>query len=296
MTIAELTGKFYNSYCLVKLKPSTCSGYLVNIESHIVPYLGNILVDELTDEDVDKLIRTLKMRNFSNRTIRYVCIVLRKAYAFGVKRGYVTRNVVELVDLPVPERYNYTIWNDNEIDVALSAIYNRDFEHDFMLVAMLLSLHYGLRRGEVLGLRWSDFTLHSFKVCRTRTYIGNEFVCTTPKNGKFREIMLSAEDYNYFKRYNQYTLRNSEGYFVRLPDGNSPTHLDRPFKKFIKEKNLPNIRYHDLRHSYATYMLRHGVHPKIVSTVLGHSSIDITLDLYSHADISMQIACLNVFK
>lgn len=296
MTITELMSRFYNSYCLVKLKPSTCSGYRFNIDLHIIPYIGGIEADELTVDDIDYLVKIFFDLNLSRRTVRYVLAVLRKAYSFGVKRGYVTRNVVEICDFPSAERYDYTVWNDDEINTALTSIYQRDFEQDYILVAVLLSLHYGLRRGEVLGLRWTDFNAHSFKVCRTRTYIGNKFVCTTPKNGKFREIMISAEDYEYIKLYNRYTCRNSEGYLIRLPDGNSPTHLDRAFRKFKTEKHLPNIRYHDLRHSYATYMLRHGVHPKIVSTVLGHSSIDITLDLYSHVDISMQIACLNVFK
>lgn len=295
MTVTDLMRRFYDSYCIVKLKPTTCSGYRVNIESHIIPYIGHIAADELTVEDIDKLIRILKNRKLSNRTIRYVCIVLSKAYSFGIKRGYVFHNIVEICDLPSPERYNYTVWNDAEIDTALSAIYSKSFKDDFLLSAILLSLHYGLRRGEVLGLRWCDFSPYSFKVCRTRTYISNKFVCNTPKNGRFREIMISQQDYDYFRSFELATARNLEGYLIRLPDGNSPTHLDRPFKRFIKQYGLTDIRFHDLRHSYATYMLRHNVNPKIVSSVLGHSSIDITLNLYSHADISMQIACINAF-
>ena len=295
MKIMDLTRKFYKSYCEVQLKPTTCNGYRVNIENHIIPYIGSVDADKLTVDDVDELMEELFGKGLSKRSVRYVLAVLRKAYAFGCKRGYVQRNVVSLCDLPVPSRYAHTVWSDDEVDRALECVHSLDFDQEYILPSVLLSLHYGLRRGEVLGLRWSDISKGSFKVCRTMTYINNKFVVTTPKNGKFRSIMLSDDDYSYLLAFHRRTVSNREGYLIRKSDGTSPTQLSVTFKKFIRQNKLTDIRYHDLRHTYATYMLRHGVHPKIVSSVLGHSSIDITLDLYSHADISMQKACLEVF-
>ena len=295
MFVKDLCRKFYSSYCLVHLKPTTCNGYRVNIENHIIPYIGALDADKLTVDDVDELMEELFGKGLSKRSVRYVLAVLRKAFEFGMKRGYVQRNIISVVDMPVPSRYAHTVWSDEEVQRVLSCVYSSDFKEEYVLPAVLLSLHYGLRRGEVLGLKWSDFSKGSFKVCRTMTYINNKFVVTTPKNGKFRSIMLSDEDYKYLLAFHRRTVANKDGYLIRKFDGSSPTQLSVTFKKFIRQNNLPNIRYHDLRHTYATYMLRHGVHPKIVSSVLGHSSIDITLDLYSHADISMQAACLEVF-
>lgn len=296
MFIKDLCRKFYSSYCLVHLKPTTQNGYRVNIENHIIPYIGSIDADKLTVDDVDELIEDLLVKGLSKRSVRYVLAVLRKAFEFGVKRGYVQRNIISVVDMPVPSRYAHTVWSDDEVARALSCVHSLDFDQEYVLPAVLLSLHYGLRRGEVLGLKWSDISKGSFKVCRTMTYINNRFVITTPKNGKFRSIMLSDDDYKYLLAFHRRTVANREGYLIRKADGSSPTQLSVTFKKFIRQNKLTDIRYHDLRHTYATYMLRHGVHPKIVSSVLGHSSIDITLDLYSHADISMQAACLEVFK
>lgn len=295
MQIEILCKNFYNNYCLINLKPTTQNGYRVNIENHIIPYIGALDADKLTVDDVDELMEELFGKGLSKRSVRYVLAVLRKAFEFGMKRGYVQKNIIAIVDMPIPSRYAHTVWNDDEVSLALASIRARNCEQEYILPAVLLSLHYGLRRGEVLGLKWSDFTSYSFKVSRTKTYINNEFVVTTPKNGKFRSIMISKDDYEYIKEFNKRTQPNKDGYLIRKSDGTSPTQLSVTFKKFIRENNLPNIRYHDLRHTYATYMLRHGVHPKIVSSVLGHSSIDITLDLYSHADISMQAACLEVF-
>ena len=295
MQVIELTRKFYKSYCEVHLKPTTCNGYRVNIENHIIPYVGKLEADALTVDDVDELIEELFNKGLSKRSVRYVLAVLRKAFEFGMKRGYVQRNIVTVCDFPVPARYNHKVWNDEEVARALSCVHSLDFDQEYLLPAVLLSLHYGLRRGEVLGLKWSDFSKGSFKVCRTMTYINNRFTVTTPKNGKFRSIMLSDDDYKYLLAFHRRTVEHKDGYLIRKADGTSPTQLSVIFKKFIRQNKLPDIRYHDLRHTYATYMLRHGVHPKIVSSVLGHSSIDITLDLYSHADISMQKACLEVF-
>lgn len=295
MLIQDLCRKFYSAYCEINLKPTTCNGYRVNIENHIIPYVGKLEADKLTVDDVDELIEELFAKGLSKRSVRYVLAVLRKAFEFGVKRGYVQRNIVTVCDFPVPARYNHKVWSDEEVARALSCVYSFDFDQEYLLPAVLLSLHYGLRRGEVLGLKWSDISKGSFKVCRTMTYINNRFTVTTPKNGKFRSIMLSDDDYKYLLAFHRRTVANREGYLIRKADGTSPTQLSVIFKKFIRQNKLPDIRYHDLRHTYATYMLRHGVHPKIVSSVLGHSSIDITLDLYSHADISMQKACLEVF-
>ena len=295
MQIEILCKNFYNNYCLINLKPTTQNGYRVNIENHIIPYIGAVDADKLTVDDVDELIEDLFAKGLSKRSVRYVLAVLRKAFEFGMKRGYVQKNIIAVVDMPVPSRYAHTVWDDEQVERAVMCVYTHDFKEDYVLPAVLLSLHYGLRRGEVLGLRWSDISKGSFKVCRTMTYINNKFVVTTPKNGKFRSIMLSEEDYKCLFAFHRRTKENKDGYLIRKSDGTSPTQLSVTFKKFIRQNNLPNIRYHDLRHTYATYMLRHGVHPKIVSSVLGHSSIDITLDLYSHADISMQAACLEVF-
>lgn len=295
MLVAQLVNKFYNSYCQVNLKPTTCNGYRVNIENHIIPYIGALDADKLTVDDVDELIDELFNKGLSKRSVRYVLAVLRKAFEFGVKRGYVQRNIISVVDMPVPSRYAHKVWSDEEVERAMDCIYTWDFKEDYVLPAVLLSLHYGLRRGEVLGLKWSDFSKGSFKVCRTMTYINNRFVVTTPKNGKFRSIMLSECDYEFLCEFHYHQQPHNDDYLIRKADGTSPTQLSVIFKKFIRQNKLSDIRYHDLRHTYATYMLRHGVHPKIVSSVLGHSSIDITLDLYSHADISMQKACLEVF-
>ena len=295
MQIADLVRLFYTKYCEIHLKPTTCNGYRINIEKHIVPQIGDREADKLTVDDVDELIEDLLAKGLSKRTVRYVLAVLHRAFEFGVKRGYVQRNIISVVDIPIPDRYAHTVWTDEEVEQAFRCIRSRDFEPEYVLPALLLSLHYGLRRGEVLGLKWSDFSKSSFKVCRTMTYINDHFVVTTPKNGKFRSIMLAKEDYEYLLAFHRRTRANKDGYLIRTADGSSPTKLTYKFKKFIRQNHLTDIRYHDLRHTYATYMLRHGVHPKIVSSVLGHSSIDITLDLYSHADISMQSACLEVF-
>ena len=114
MKIIDLTRKFYSSYCLVHLKPTTCNGYRVNIENHIIPYIGAVDADKLTVDDVDELIEDLFAKGLSKRSVRYVLAVLRKAFEFGMKRGYVQKNIIAVVDMPVPSRYAHTVWNSQE--------------------------------------------------------------------------------------------------------------------------------------------------------------------------------------
>lgn len=156
---------------------------------------------------------------------------------------------------------------------------------DPLKLAVRLSLRYGLRRGEVLGLipetdlDLCDCTIH---IQRSRTIEEGREVLTPckTKHSNRRILILPADAVDLS------TILH--GYAVPL----TPTQLDKRFRDFLEREALPPIRFHDLRHSYATLMLRRGVNPKIVSTVLGHSCIAITLNIYSHPDTRMQTVCL----
>lgn len=171
--------------------------------------------------------------------------------------------------------------------------------------AVLFAARYGMRRGEALGITDEDFCSTRFdriyvSVCRNVNDSGKSRHIFAPKNkSSARQICLTDHDYERLMFYSDSrNFKRCDGlsYFCRAYTGDYVTvdKLQRDFKRLLKDCNLPDIRFHDLRHSYATMMLRFGVHPKIVSDVLGHSNVSTTLDIYSHSDLSMQSFLLDV--
>jgi integrase len=220
--------------------------------------------------------------------------VFKQALSFAVKRQYIRFNIMEVYELPRKNTYNYTVLSVDEMILLLREILNG--ENDIKLIIMFM-LCYGMRRGECLGLRYSDLSDNVLSIRRTTQFTGGKFLTTDCKTEKSkRDLLLMQEHMSYIETYHRERETNSEGFLMRKEDGSRITQniLQREFKHILERLRLPDIRLHDLRHSYATMMVRNGVNPKIISSVLGHSSIGITMDLYSHADVSMQTTCLGV--
>lgn len=128
--------------------------------------------------------------------------------------------------------------------------------------------------------------------------IDNHRIISSPNYNSVRRIALTPKDLRRLRQYDLLRSRSVVGYFCRDVDGDYITvnQLQHKFKQLLRFCELPDLRFHDLRHSYATSMLRAGVHPKVISSVLGHSDISTTLDIYSHYDLAMQDACLSALK
>lgn len=276
------------------LKPSTYNGYRVNIDNHILPVLGNKDSEELDYKDIDILVSKLTQEKLNNTSIRYTLKVLKQALTFAQKRKYINYNIMESYELPKKNKYNYSTFSEEELNLLISDMLNGDNDIKLCLILMVC---YGLRRGECLGLKYSDLNGNILRIRRTSQFVHKDFLTTDCKTEKSRrDILLTKEHINIIKEYHMNREKNPDGFLMRKTDGRRITQnmLQREFKLALKRLKLPDIRIHDLRHSYATLMMSNGVNPKIISSVLGHSSISITMDLYSHADTSMQKACLSV--
>lgn len=273
------------NYILKRLKPSTIRGYNVNLNNHILPYLSEKDVDKLTVNDLDDLTDKLAAKGLSNKSIVYVHATLRKMYSYAVKRSYVLYTPYSAFDLPRVEKYHHTVLNSEQITKLLVLTKNTD-----MYIPIMLAVRYGLRRGEILGIMPKidiDFPACTLHVQRTLTVEGGKKQITSCKTSNSdRRLLLADEDVIILKK------SGNKQFLVNI----SPNMVDKKFKSIIQKYDFPDVRFHDLRHSYATYMLSQGVNPKIVSQVLGHSGIDITLDLYSHPDVSMQKVCLQALQ
>lgn len=259
----------------------------------------------LEPHDVQSLYGKLHADGLSNTSIRYVHATFRKALNSAVKQRILNSNVVNCVDPPSPSKFKPTILTGESMRVLLAACANTE-----VYVPVLLAVSLGLRRGEVLGLKWSDvdFRSSTLEVQRTATFYKGEFCLSDTKTEcSHRTLMLSKtliEKLAFYKKQQFVLALSCKGRFnphnmvVCRVDGSvmTSTVLNYKYKKALKAAGLPDIRFHDLRHSNATLMLRNNVPAKIVQAIFGHSKVSTTLDLYSHVITDMQEPAVAVIE
>jgi integrase len=230
--------------------------------------------------------------------LRVICSALDSALDNAVKSGLVARNVAKLVDLPQVERYEGQILTEDQARKLLEVAHGSRLD-----VLLLVALTTGMRRGELVALHWSDLDYEK-GVLQVRRNVsrmpGVGLVEREPKTkaGR-RKIVLSDVVLAVLKEHEviQQELRKKAGgeweehglifsnIYGRLFN---PNHVWYLFKKLLKKAGLPNVRFHDLRHSVATILLVAKIDLKVVSELLGHSSIAVTADIYAHVLPEMQ--------
>lgn len=281
MTLTQLAHEFLQNYAERRLRPCTVRGYRINLEKHILPLIGTLELWEITTGTLDYLNDTME---FSNKSKLYVHATLRKALNYAIRREYIRDNPYNRFDLPRIQDYKYQTLQERDIRMILTLVK----EWKALEIPVTMALCYGLRRGECLGIIPKldlDVINHILHIQRTRTRENGVDIVTPCKTKRSnRTILIQPE-------HVKMLLDTKEEYACSL----TPSTLDKLFKDFMTTYDFPQIRFHDLRHSYATLMLAKGVNPKIVSSVLGHSDIGTTLDIYSHPDVSMQQICLDAF-
>ncbi len=286
------------------LAENTYRGYRTNINNHIIPVIGDIKLNSLKPEDIDRLLLTMTEKGLSVTSQRYVISVIRKSLNWAVKRRILRFNVIDYVDIPKPKKYKPTVLNEEQLQVLLAYCRGKP-----LLTPISLILLTGLRRGEALGLKWSDFDFENkiLHVQRTATPAkgGYHFSdCKTEDSNRFISFPdILIDILNDWKAYqSDFNLLidnfNPEGYVFCNYTGNiiSGSAILRYFKKALQECNLPDIRIHDLRHSYATLLLSKNISPKVASGMLGHSDTRTTLDIYSHLLTTMQKPVINALN
>lgn len=275
------------------LRPSTFASYKGNIVRHVNPSLGNVRLQALTPPMLTAAYRKLSdEKNLSPKTVRHVHTTLRKALSDAMKWGMVERNPASSAEPPKLVRSEMRTWTAEQVRTFLNFI-----DDDPLKVVFTLLCTTGMRRGEVLGLRWSDvdFENRRLRVQQTLTSVEYRIVVGEPKTSRGRRSVpldstSTAVLRQHRARQNEWRLHmgsqwnNSLDLVTVKPDA-TPIHPDTvsdTFDRRVKSAGLPKIRLHDLRHTWATLALEANVPVKVVSEVLGHSSPAFTLDVYSH--------------
>ncbi len=276
------------------VRSRTYANYQMQVRRHIVPALGRILLKNLTPAHVQGLYRQKLDAGLSSSSVRYIHAVLHRALRQALRWGLVPRNVSDAVDIPKLVREEVRALSPEEARRFLEEARGDRFE-----ALYVLALSCGLRRGELLGLKWMDMDLSAKATLRIARQIqrmrdGSGLQFTTPKSGKGRAVRLPKRAAEALKAHRARqaeeklkagSLYGDDGLVFATEVGTplEPSNIDRrSFKPLLKEAGLPNIRFHDLRHTCATTLLKMGQHPKFVQDLLGHANIALTLDTYSH--------------
>ncbi len=293
-------------YAETRTAPRTVDGYRGIIERYLKPNLGNVFLSKLTPQHVQRLHSNMREKQLSARTILHTHKILSQSLKHAVKWRLLIRNVCEAVDPPRPRRKEMKAMDASDVQVFLEAIKDSPYRHLFFVM-----LYTGLRRGEVLGLRWCDVDTNKETISVNQSVIrlhNKGLMVTEPKTPYSRRLIsLSPSVVTLLKGLRIRQMEQMEadsiewdenGLVFANNDGGplSPDTVTHAFAKIIKRTGLPHVRLHDLRHTHATLMLKQGVHPKIVSERLGHSSVTITMDTYSHVLPGMQTEAAIAFE
>jgi integrase len=280
------------------VRPTTFERYEQIVRLHIHPVLGKVKLKNLTSAHVRGLYREKLDAGLSPRTVQYVHVTLHKALKQAIADGLIPRNATEPVKPPQVRREEMRPLTAQQARILFDAA-----KGDRLEALYVLAVTTGLRQGELLGLKWDDIDLEvgTLQVRRTLTIAKGGPVLSAPKTKSSRRtVKLSQTTLEALRSHLKRQLEEidragslwSENGLIFASEAGEP--LDRRyitthrFKPLLKRAKLPQIRFHDLRHTCATLLLSKNVNPKVVSEMLGHASIAITLDTYSHVLPNMQ--------
>lgn len=285
-----------------RIRAVTYEGYESLIRLHVLPHIGARDLDGITPLDVQSLYGVLSMPppdgpGLAGGSVLNLHLVLTQAFAQAVRWQLLAASPVAGAQPPRPRRPPRLVVDPALLRRLLDAVAGTRLEAPAAIAAAT-----GMRRGEILGLNWSDFDAEFtlLRVQRTLQPTNDGLVFEQPKTPRSRRTVLLPVFLRPFldrQRDDQQRRRAElderwvdDGLVVDRGDGGplNPDMLSAGWARFMRRHKLPQVRFHDLRHAHATLMLTQGVHPKVVSERLGHASIGITLDTYSHVLPTLQ--------
>ena len=290
---------------------STYSSYKMYVHTHMIPFFKpmNIKVKELTGDEINDYYAHLRTKGLKGTTCQRHHALLHLAFKSAMKRRIIPSNPVDQADRPRSQQFIGNYYNAEEIKALIDST-----KEDPLHTVILITAYYGLRRSEVIGLKWSaiDFSgktigikhkvlqdedgLTGYDVMKTKSsyrtlplipIVEDALIAEREKQTEMKRVFGRSYD----KRYEEYICVDAIGRLI------TPNYVTDHFQVILKQNNMRKIRFHDLRHSCATLLLANGVQMKLIQEWLGHSDIGTTSNVYSHVDIeSKKLSAVAIAK
>lgn len=285
--------------CKPEIKHTTYRMYEYLNRRYITPKIGHIKMDKLRPAHIQNLYTYCRdTTKLSSSSIRRLHSTLHRALAIAVKREVIPKNIVDMADPPKQKKHKYQVATLEQLLKIINAA-----KDTHIFAPIFIAVNAGLRRGEILALKWDNIDMDNqiLTVAGTLQRKDGKLTVLPPKTeDSYRKIKISQGLLFFLKRHKaqQEELEKimegniyNQGFVCCWEDGRpiDPDYVSKQFHKLVDSlDDVPNIRFHDLRHGFATLLLGEGVPLKIVSDMLGHSSVRVTGDIYSHVLMNMQ--------
>ena len=299
MTVGEWLIDWLDNYKKHMIRPTTYRGYKNYIETHMIPYIGKKPITNLRTSDIQRMYNQLKEGGratehpedgfaLSNSMVRSVHMLLHEALDGAVKERLIPSNPTKGAVIPKTDYKEKTILHETEVERLLEIAKGHVGWYDFFYLECMT----GLRKGEICALEWSDYdeVNRKLSVRKSATYMdGKVLIGETKTERSRRKIILPKSVARMLSERKKNAT--SEWIFPSVNDLNKPMNPQTAYNKLkslLREAALPDIRFHDLRHTFATHAASSGVDPKTLSAILGHTDASFTLDTYTHVTTDMQ--------
>lgn len=291
--VSDFILTWINDHARTKVEASTLESYLSVFNRHINEHFKRIQIGKFSPIHVSNLLAEMESKGISTSRRKHAITVINQASKQAVQWNLLTRNPCDAITKPRESRKEMICLDEEQ------AIKFLQYAQDDRLYAMyVLAINCGLRQGELYSLKWEDFDLENRQLSIVRsikdTAKGKATIGAPKTKASRRRITLPSFVVSAINEHRKQSLReglaSSEWVFCDHNGGllRRQNVNRRSFKKILEAAELPEIRFHDLRHTAATLLLMKNENPKIVSEMLGHTKVSITLDMYSHVLPTMQ--------
>jgi integrase len=290
LTVEEHLRRWLSDSVRDTVRRRTYERYESIVRVHLIPAIGRIKLKTLTPAHVRALYRAKLDAGLAPRSVLHIHRTLSKALKQATDDGLIPRNAAGLVKPPRPRREEIQPLDSEQVRALFETA-----RGDRLEALYVVAVTTGMRRGELQGLKWEDLDLEAgtLQVRRTLSEPKGGWIFEAPKSGKGRSIRLTRRAMSALREHRKRQLEERMGKAGLWSDHGlvfpsaigtpiSGGNLNRSFKVLLKRADLPAVRFHDLRHTCATLLLRQGVNPKFVQELLGHADISLTLNVYSH--------------
>ncbi|MGD0856105.1 MAG: site-specific integrase [Dehalococcoidia bacterium] len=303
LTLSDWLDKWLEGYVKINCSVRTFDAYQSIVKIHLKPSLGSIPLTQLKPQQIQDYYSKIcqEKGGLSASSVLHVHRILFQALKYAMRQGVLVQNAADLVDPPRVRKPKMRTLIPTEIARLFEVTKDGPY-HAIYFTA----INTGLRQAELLGLRWRDVDLDLASLSVNQVLYKRRGICIfkEPKSEHSRRRLDLAPSLAIYLR--KYRSQRQAEYIVTgapltdddLVFGNTegkptdPSTLTHQLSKALKRAGLPHVRFHDLRHSFASLMLMAGIHPKIVSEMLGHASVTLTLDTYSHVIGGLQKAAI----